>query len=382
MLLGSYYDGVELHREEKIVFARFLTPHHVISTCGVDGGLRDDLECIYNHQDCEPTGHHHGAHNLAIGDSATYREMVSGAHGLIAGRCATLGTAANMNCLAIASDRFRDLEVIAACTGGVESNAGRAGDPAFIYEWEGHFERTVDEATAPLRGTINTMLFISQELAPGAMVRTVMTATEAKTAVLQELSVGSRYSDGLATGTGTDGIAIASRLTGKKPLTWVGKHSKLGELVGRTVHDAIKRSLALQNSLTPLGQCSALVHIERFGAGRQSMIEGVDSFLSAEEGQLFRDNFVAIDRDPITVAAVVALVHLRDNLSWGIVPESCWREILFSYGAQLSMGVSGKVDRGLQYRTQLASEGHGTDNPSFLRLIYHAMAVGFRDKWT
>ena len=323
MLLGSYYDGVELHREEKIVFARFLTPHRVISTCGVDGGLRDDLECIYNHQDCEPTGHHHGAHNLAIGDSATYREMVSGAHGLIAGRCATLGTAANMNCLAIASDRFRDLEVIAACTGGVESNAGRAGDPAFIYEWEGHFERTVDEATAPLRGTINTMLFISQELAPGAMVRTVMTATEAKTAVLQELSVGSRYSDGLATGTGTDGIAIASRLTGKKPLTWVGKHSKLGELVGRTVHDAIKRSLALQNSLTPLGQCSALVHIERFGAGRQSMIEGVDSFLSAEEGQLFRDNFVAIDRDPITVAAVVALVHLRDNLSWGIVPESC-----------------------------------------------------------
>lgn len=323
MLLGSYYDGVELHREEKIVFARFLTPHRVISTCGVGGGLRDDLECICNHQDCEPTRHHYGAHELAIGDSATYREMVSGAHGLIAGRCATLGTAANMNCLAIASDRFRDLEVIAACTGGVESNAGRAGDPAFIYEWEGHFERTVDEATAPLRGTINTMLFISQELAPGAMVRTVMTATEAKTAVLQELSVGSRYSDGLATGTGTDGIAIASRLTGKKPLTWVGKHSKLGELVGRTVHDAIKRSLALQNSLTPLGQCSALVHIERFGAGRQSMIEGVDSFLSAEEGQLFRDNFVAIDRDPITVAAVVALVHLRDNLSWGIVPESC-----------------------------------------------------------
>jgi len=382
VLLGSYYDGVELHREEKIVFARFLTPHRVISTCGVGGGLRDDLECIYNHQDCEPTGHHHGAHNLAIGDSATCREMVSGAHGLIAGRCATLGTAANMNCLAIASDRFRDLEVIAACTGGVESNAGRAGDPAFIYEWEGHFERTVDKAIAPLRGTINTMLFISQELAPGAMVRTVMTATEAKTAVLQELSVGSRYSDGLATGTGTDGIAIAARLTGKKPLTWVGKHSKLGELVGRTVHDAIKRSLALQNSLTPLGQCSALVHIERFGAGRQSMIEGVDSFLSAEEGQLFRDNFVAIDRDPITVAAVVALVHLRDNLSWGIVPESCWREILFSYGAQLSMGVSGKVDRGLQYRTQLASEGHGTDNPSFFRLIYHAMAVGFRDKWT
>ena len=33
-------------------------------------------------------------------------------------------------------------------------------------------------------------------------VRAVMTATEAKTAALQELALSSRYSDGLATGTG------------------------------------------------------------------------------------------------------------------------------------------------------------------------------------
>ncbi len=34
-----------------------------------------------------------------------------------------------------------------------------------------------------------------------------MMATEAKTAAFQELSVNSRYSDGLAIGTGTDQIA-------------------------------------------------------------------------------------------------------------------------------------------------------------------------------
>ena len=382
MLLGTYYEGVELHREEKIVFARFLTPHRVISTCRVGGGLRDDLECIYNHQGCEPKAHHWGMHRLATSDPAAYRQLVSGAHGLIADRCATLGTAANMNCLGIATDRYRDLEVIAACTGGVETNAGRVGDPASTYEWDGSFERLAGEASAPAQGTINTMVFINQELIPGAMVRTVMTATEAKTAVLQELAVNSRYSDGLATGTGTDQIAVACRLTGKTPLTWAGKHSKLGELIGRTVHDAIKQTLALQNDLTPLGQCSALVHIERLGADRQSMIEGVGILLSAEARQVFRANFASIDRDPLTVAAVAALVHLRDKLSWEVLPESCRPEILCSYGAQLCVAISGKVERWAEYRERLAMEPHGADSPSFLRLVYLAIATGFRDKWT
>ena len=44
MLLGTYYQGVEIHREERIVYARFLVPHRVISTCPAAGGLRDDLE--------------------------------------------------------------------------------------------------------------------------------------------------------------------------------------------------------------------------------------------------------------------------------------------------------------------------------------------------
>ncbi len=381
MLLGSYYDGVELHREEKIVFARFLAPHRVISTCSVGGGLRDDLEALYNHQDCEPQGHLHGSHELAIDDPLAYRERVGGAHGLLAERCATLGTAANINCLAIAVDRFRELEVIAACTGGVGTNAGRVGDPASVYEWEGHFEGTAGQAVSQPHGTINTMLFINQELSAGAMVRTVMTATEAKAAILQELAVNSRYSDGLATGTGTDQIAVASRLTGKAPLTWAGKHSKLGELVGRTVHDAIKQTLALQNNLTPLGQCSALVHLERLGADREAMIEGIGAYLSVEESRLFRENFVPVDRDPLTVAAVAALAHLRDKLSWGILPESCRPEILCSYGAQLGGAVSGKAERIPLYRTQLSAEPSGVDNASFLRLVYRAIAAGFHDKW-
>ena len=56
MLIDTLYDGVELHREEKIIYARFLRPHHVLSTCWMAGGLRRDLNYIYNHQSCELAG--------------------------------------------------------------------------------------------------------------------------------------------------------------------------------------------------------------------------------------------------------------------------------------------------------------------------------------
>ena len=115
-------------------------------------------------------------------------------------------------------------------------------------------------------GTINTMLFINRELTPAAMVNTVMTATEAKTAALQELDVNSRYSQGLATGTGTDQIGVAAQLEKGVPLTSAGKHTVLGELIGKTVSGAVKATLALQDSLTPERQRSAVRHLERFGA--------------------------------------------------------------------------------------------------------------------
>ena len=124
---------------------------------------------------------------------------------------------------------FGDLTVVAVCTGGAETNAGRAGDPASVYERDGLYEKVSAEEPV-LRGTINTMLFISRELTPAALVDAVMTATEAKTAALQEINVGSRYSDGLATGTGTDQIGIAARLRTGRPLASAGNIRFLGSL--------------------------------------------------------------------------------------------------------------------------------------------------------
>ena len=380
MLLGVYYDGVEIHREDKIIYARFLAPHLVISTCRMAGGIRDDLTHLYNHQSCEPKGHQRPVHGLATSDPAAYHRAARAGSGLPETGCAALGTAANMRFAAIRRETFREIEVVAVCTGGVEGNAGRAGDPATVYEWDGAYER-VGEREPVAHGTINTLIFINHELTHGAMVRTVMTATEAKTAALQELAVNSRYSDGLATGTGTDQIGAASRLHTGAPLTGAGKHCVLGELIGKTVHDAVRETLMLQNGLTPAGQRSATIHLERFGTSRAELAEAVAAHLGEADGDVVRRNFKVIERDPLVVAAVAALAHLRDKMTWGVLPESCAAEIWAAYGAQLAAAVSGDYSMMRAYMDALAEKRRAPGNAGLVELAAHAIALGFRDKW-
>jgi len=379
--LKTLYGNVEVERKEKIIIVKFLSPHRIISTCRCDGGISEDKTYIYNHQGCEPHGHHMKAfpsvNQLAPNE---FRQFVCERYGLPPEKCHTLGTAANMNNAAIVSEKFRELEVAAVITGGVETNAGRIGDPAPCYEHNGVYESLIGPAL-PEAGTINTIICINRELTPGALVRTVMTATEAKTAALQELGVPSRYSDGLATGTGTDQIAVACMLGTGVPLTGAGKHTKLGELIGRVVKAATKETLAMQNNLTPRSRCSALTHLERFGTDRTGMLEGVQAFLDPESSRLLKENFAEIDEDPLTVAAVAAVVHLRDKLCWGVLPETCSREIMTAHAAQIAAAISGKPEDAESCRRALGSKSFGSDNESFLQLVFQAMAFGFMDKW-
>ena len=380
MYLGSYYNGVELHRDEMIIYARFLSPHRVISTCSAAGGIKDDLACLYNHQSCEPTGHDRKIHRLLSGDPREYRRLTCQKYGLSDESCATLGTAANMRYAAIREASFRDQTAVAVVTGGVETNAGRAGDKATVYEWNGAYEKVSAEEFVR-HGTINIMLLINQELTEGAMVRAIITATEAKTAALQELVVGSRYSDGLATGTGTDQIGIASRLHSETILSGAGKHSVMGELIGQTVREAVLETLKLQNSLTPESCRSVVYHLRRFGVDRESFIRDVSAHLSEKEAELFRNNLIVVERDPLVVAAVAALMHVRDEVTWGILPGGCIPELWAAYGAQISAAVSGKYDRLPAYRESLASAERPMNYESFPRIAARAVALGFSEKW-
>jgi len=116
--------------------------------------------------------------------------------------------------------------VTAAVTGGIDSNGMCPGDPSSYYERNGAYEMLPP-------GTINVFIYINQNVTEAAMVRSMMIASEAKAAAVSHLLLGSCYSEEIATGSGTDGMVIASAMEGELTLTDASGHSKLGELIGR-----------------------------------------------------------------------------------------------------------------------------------------------------
>jgi adenosylcobinamide amidohydrolase len=376
MKLQTFYDGVEVHRAKRILYLRFLQPHRVISSSrGGCGGMCDTLEYLYNHQCCEPTGHHFELYHVAVNDPHRYQDLICAQHDLPADRCAELGTAANMNNAAIVHREFHDVQVVALVTGGLETNAARAGDPAAY-----HRGCLLDGRKTGVHGTINTMVCINCELTAGALVQAVITATEAKTAVLQELAIPSRYSDGYATGTGTDQIGIAAMRCGSS-IADAGKHSKTGELIGITVKEALRGTLRLQNGLYPERQCSVLRRIERLGIDEGAMRRRIAELLDRENSDLFEKNFLSIDRDPPTVAAVSALLHIRDQCVWGVLPKSCFAEMVIPYAVDLASAVSGDGRHRDAVRERLFESPPDFSNEGVLDLICRAVALGFEHKW-
>jgi len=378
MLLRTFFDAIELHRADKFVSVRFLRPFKVISICPANGGLTGHLDMVFNHQCCEPAGLQMAYLMDAHRRPLQYQAALLADHGL-SGKAAGLGTAANMHNLCIAEESYRELALVAVATGGVEGNAARAGDPASYHEYDGIFHR-IGDIGPEQHGTINVMLAVNTPLTDGAMVRAVMTATEAKAAVLQELSIPSRQSPAIATGTGTDQLAVMAPAEGAAPLGSAGHHGKLGELIGRAVARAIRDTLVWQNGLTPNRQCSCGQLLERFGAGVAALSERIaQSLPDADLAALARANLHALDRDPPSVAATAALIHLHDQVGWGVIPPSCWPEIAAQQAALLAAAASERFDRLTAYRDTLAVGAFSSE--ALVTLVAAALALGFIDKW-
>jgi len=380
MKIGHYYDAIDLYRKEKIVYAHFLTPHRVLSTCRANGGLREDLQFLFNHQSCEPSKHlDTDLCEVAVADPQRYHKRISDKAEIDPSKSAGLGTAANMRNAAIVVTEFQGLQVLAVSTAGVASNASRAGDPASYYQSdEGSI---IISGALPKAGTINTLIFLSQEFTPGALLVAATVATEAKTALLHELSIPSRYSQGIATGTGTDQIGIACQLGTSTAHTDANKHSKAGELIAQTVRESLQEALNLQCGMTPDNRRSAAALLQRFGETQDSFTTGVLSYLEEPRQSLFRHNFQSANHDPVTVAAVQALIHLHDQITWGILPKSCIHEILLTYAAHIAKTLSQKPIQLEIFTAELNPLPITLEPRHFLTLIHKAFAIGFARKW-
>jgi len=154
---------------------------------------------------------------------------------------AMLFTGADVDGICIVCDGYRDVRFCACVTAGVRTNAQRIGvDKASSVEiGEGKFEN-ID--------TVNVILLTNAHLSDGAMARSLITITEAKTIAFQDLDIRSSYNPELqATGTGTDNAIVVS---GSGPgITFAGGHTKAGEMMARIVTHGVKEAIYKQNGI-------------------------------------------------------------------------------------------------------------------------------------
>ncbi len=303
MIIHSFKNGDSLEKHNDAIIARFSGVRNVLSTAPLNGGIQSDLRWIFNH----------GGETTGLLKAPTYEEHVSllaQELGLSPDYSSGLSTAAMMDNVSIKSMEDGELCVTAVVTGGVDVNAGRAGDKALWREENG--EMTY------IAGTINILLFIEADLSEGALARALVTCTEAKTAALQELLVPSRYSSGIATGSGTDGTIIVADPMSPLKLTEAGKHFLLGEMIGKTVIDAVKEALFLQTGLCPERQADIFMRLDRFGITEDALVDK-----ALKEGIAYgsySEKLPGIARNKELVVFSSLYAHLLDQLNWGMIP--------------------------------------------------------------
>ncbi len=233
--------------------------------------------------------------------------------GLKPAETAILFTGARMDCLSVSRQSFRELEVTALVTAGVVSNALRmSADRGGFYE-----PGTREKREKP--GTINMLLLCNARLTRRAMARTIITATEAKSAALQDLDIRSSATPARnqATGTGTDNIIVVEG-RGNYTINNCGGHSKLGELVARAVYEGVREAIRKQNGL--VGKRSVfqrlkerrltLSHLCREAAGSDQ-----------ERARKLRSRVEHLLLDPRYAGFLEALMSLSDARERGLLAD-------------------------------------------------------------
>lgn len=141
-------------------------------------------------------------------------------------------TAAKLSHAAIGELAHDDFAMLVLATAGT-SNAARAGMPRESYR--GYHS-----------GTINIFIWVDGRMSKAALVNTIITATEAKSAALADLAVVERANGLIATGTSTDAVFLAVSQDERYPALhqYAGTATELGcqlaQLVYAAVHMAVR----------------------------------------------------------------------------------------------------------------------------------------------
>ncbi|MCF6247596.1 MAG: adenosylcobinamide amidohydrolase [Desulfobacula sp.] len=212
--------------ENKTLVIDFKSAQSIVSTLE---GERDNITSIGNHYSPPPTwgpSHKHGIEHIKSSILTAIQRHKQTTSFLITG--------ADMDNLSIQDATYKDMKVYALVTAGVLGNAVRMSkDTGNFYE----------------PGTINIILLTNMKLSKRAIIRTIITATESKTAALEDMDIRSSYTPLIneATGTGTDNILVVQG-TGLE-IKNSGGHTKMGELIAKAVYAGVTEAVLKQNGI-------------------------------------------------------------------------------------------------------------------------------------
>lgn len=298
--------GDKVYFYDKSIVIYFSGARKILSTSLYNGGYHDDYVAVYNYDAKQGAGM---PCEMLADTYVEHMRLVSKRLALDPDKVSGMGTAASMENAVVEALSFKELTVTAIVTGGIETNGGRAGDPADYYK----------PMPKPKYGTINIMLLLDCDMPEGTMARALVTCTEAKTAAIQELLEGSKYSNGIATGSGTDQTIIIANSESELYMEGAGKHSKLGELIGKTVKNAVKKALAKQSGLTPAKQHDVFRRLKRFDIKAGDMWQSY----SAQDAAVVKPEYLLaaekLAKEDIMLVYTSLYAHLLDQYLWELI---------------------------------------------------------------
>lgn len=335
-LLLKTRDGDEVLKNSDTILVKFGPKRNGIVSSWLNGGYTEDLSAVFNHQLSQQNIDKYGDGGILDFLKDLSNDFYTNLN-LRSDKLSGLITSADMEQYSIACEKYRDIEVMAISTAGVRVNAVSAGDEASYYEINGQYDFDINpdnqynqdnqniNQNPNKPGTINSLIFINCKLDESSLLLAEMIAVEAKAVALRDLMTSSNYSDEIATGTGTDGIAIFSNLDSENTIENVSKHAKVGELIAKVVIDSVKEALAKLQWLTPSYQLNVFTRLDRLKYNLDDFYENyLPDFIKMEtedDKKEFIVSLLEVSKNPELVANVSLIIHLLDQYRIGLLSK-------------------------------------------------------------
>jgi len=310
-MIREFPCGVSVHRQNRSLI---VTPPskdwRALSTGNFNGGFMSSPSAIFNTTSIGGSAEYSNMgkpiefHNMRTEEYARFLDLDPSS-------TLGLGTAAHMDNAAIGSTEVGGIEVSMAITGGIRGNGGRAGDPASHDE----MERALNKS-----GTIVIILAIDADLPDSALLGAMMTATEAKSRTLLKLMGKSLYSNGIATGSGTDQVTVLCNKGSRNKVAEYSNGSKLAKAIRECVEKTLAKALDDQSMMNPEAECNPYLMISRH---KITEINCHNEMRYPFKMKTLKEGRRRLSEDASAAAIVSAVLHIMDEMEWGLIlPET------------------------------------------------------------